>query len=735
MRNSIKSKKGVGIFLSLFLIVIIIVTTLISQISTKAESSCDTSIERDTKISIKNNSYVIERNMIKNETPMGNKGVWTIFVYICGSDYESKNGAASKDIEEMIKASKSENIRVIVQTGGSKKWHNSNINANKIQRYIIKNGQMEFLQEKDLYDTDGNVKSMGNPNELFDFLSWGIDNYASEKMGLILWNHGGGSSDGICYDENANMESLKLGELELALCMTRKKMTSRFEFVGFDACVMQNIETANLMVPYAKYMVGSETAELEKGLDYSGFISLISKKADVSTLEVCKEICDSSYNDYLKTINGIISSGSVVFSVLDLDKVDGFLYEFNKVAKQINDMTMSDNYYKVLNKIQNSTRFGAGQIDIEDMLSNINEEIPYANIARSALGKLVVYVKKGSLVSWYKNPNGLSMFVSSEYAQIQNYNNLTNVAISPYMMNIYESTIYGDKYGDLNKYNQEKINWEISDKYYSPDFSFVNNIFENEKDFRESFCNIEGNDYLNKWFTILKKDIGINILDETSSIKCRTAINLDEDNHYNLQLDENSTSKIKNVKMKIFSKVYNELEGTNVYRELGTSNQVYFDKFTGLIREDYDSNWLLLPNGFPLQIMESYETDNYVRYISPCYINDDYVYLYSTLDLCNNSVEIEGYADTYDNNSIQTKILQDLKIGDCIQPMFMYTKELSNGSIAKDSEMNYAFCDVTEGFELKYSKLLDDDLYCSIILEDVFGNEIYTPISKYARGE
>ena len=268
--------------------VIILLLTVVGSIIYKGKSSadelenrrkitlCNTMSKRDSYISLNNNNYSVDRNMINNEVPMGEKDTWTIFVYMCGSDYESKNGAASDDIQEMVKANTSGNIKVVVQTGGSKKWRNTNINEDKIQRFEINNGKMDLKYEKSIYDENHNIRSMGNPDELYEFLSWGIKNYSSERMGVILWNHGGGSSDGICYDENVEMDALELGELELAFCQTRKEMTSRFEFVGFDACVMQNIETANIMVPYAKYMVGSETAELRKGFNYTGFIDLIS---------------------------------------------------------------------------------------------------------------------------------------------------------------------------------------------------------------------------------------------------------------------------------------------------------------------------------------------------------------------------------------------------------------------------------------------------------------------------
>lgn len=697
---------------------------------------CDTLAKRDTNIEINNGNYSVCRNMLSNETTMGDKEKWTFFIYMCGSDYESKNGAASEDIKEMLAANISDNVRIIIQTGGARQWKNSNIDKNKIQRFEIQDNKLNLLYEKSIYDNNGKVRSLGNPDELYEFLSWGMKNYASEKMGVILWNHGGGSSDGICYDENAQMDALELGELELAFSQTRKEMTSRFEFVGFDACVMQNIETANLMVPYAKYMVGSETAELKKGLNYTEFLEMISTCPKTSTIDLCKKICDSSYEAYTKNLTGIISTGSVDFSVIDLQKVDDFLYSFNEVAKELNDTIGTDKYYTVLNKIQNSQRFGAGQIDIYNFLSNIANDISSAKNAMDKLDNVISYNKKANVLSWYKNATGLSMFISSEYAQLQNYNNLRNVCISPYLMNYYESIVYGTNYGNLDRYFKDKIMWQESEDYYDETFQFVNNIFKDEKDYRKNYSS---NAFFSKvsfddiWFSVLKYKTGVSILDEASNIQCDKDLFLDENGKASLVLNNSSIDKVCDVKYTIFSEVYDENEGCNVYIELGQSNQVSLDKVTGKVTENFDGRWLMLPNGLPLATTDVQNEENYVRQISPCFINNDYVYLYTTLNKETNEVVIEGYADDYDNKSIQTKVLSQLEIGDCIQPMFMYTKNLENGAIFKDSEMNFGFCDVNDDFKLEYTNLENQKLYTSIVLKDVFGTSIYTPIEKYNR--
>ena len=45
------------------------------------------------------------------------------------------------------------------------------------------------------------LSSMGEAETLADFLEWGVQTYPADKMGLILWNHGSGSINGVCFDE------------------------------------------------------------------------------------------------------------------------------------------------------------------------------------------------------------------------------------------------------------------------------------------------------------------------------------------------------------------------------------------------------------------------------------------------------------------------------------------------------------------------------------------------------
>ena len=63
----------------------------------------------------------------------------TVLVYMVGSDLESKGGAATADINEMLKVGSTENLNIVITTGGAEKdgWKT-------VKRYLIPKGTKQF---------------------------------------------------------------------------------------------------------------------------------------------------------------------------------------------------------------------------------------------------------------------------------------------------------------------------------------------------------------------------------------------------------------------------------------------------------------------------------------------------------------------------------------------------------------------------------------------------------------
>nr|MCR5715667.1 Clostripain family protein [Lachnospiraceae bacterium] len=195
-------------------------------------------------------------------------GIWTIFVYLCGTDLESFYGMATGDMEEMLSIDGADNVRYIVQTGGTQAWYNDEVDSNATQRFLLQDGYMELVDEQ-------SIAGMGDSATLTDFLTWGTENYPSEHTGLIFWDHGGGSITGVCFDEMSDYDSLSLLEIDQALYSASQNMGQKFDFIGFDACLMGTVETATILATYADYMYGSEETEPGSGWDYNAITEFL----------------------------------------------------------------------------------------------------------------------------------------------------------------------------------------------------------------------------------------------------------------------------------------------------------------------------------------------------------------------------------------------------------------------------------------------------------------------------
>ncbi|MCI6330111.1 MAG: clostripain-related cysteine peptidase, partial [Erysipelotrichaceae bacterium] len=138
-----------------------------------------------------------------------NKGKYTVLIYMCGSDLESQNYFATANIQELVSSNISDELNVVIETGGAKKWASDyGISSTKNSRYIVRGNELVLLETK-------TKSNMGSYSTLQSFVEYGIKNFSAEKMALIFWNHGG-AMQGVCFDENSN-DSLTNSEVKKAL--------------------------------------------------------------------------------------------------------------------------------------------------------------------------------------------------------------------------------------------------------------------------------------------------------------------------------------------------------------------------------------------------------------------------------------------------------------------------------------------------------------------------------------
>ena len=431
---------------------------------------------RGTSLDLNSNNQMEVSRIQVGDIPMGKEDSWTLFVYMCGSDLESQYQAATADIKEMISASESDNVNIIIQTGGSYAWNKPSIDPEKIGRYIIKGNKLELIESH----PDAN---MGDVDTLKRFLTWGVKEYPAEHMGVILWNHGGGTLGGVCFDEKHNYDSLLLAEMEKAFDETAKYMTDKFEVIGFDACLMGSIETANVIAPYADYMIGSEESEVGDGWEYTSIVNGLVNNPDMNGYDLGKIACDA----FMASIEDTIEEEKATLSVLDLNKVDEVIVKFNEVAKEIDEKSLSvDDIANYFNAAKDADDFGGNDdeygytfmVDLADFMHYMSKYVGGTKDVINAVKDMVVYEKAGS---FYPFAEGVSIYYPYIDCGMIDMNILRNVVISPYYMNYIDKVAYSTQYETLEGFKSNS--WEKNSYYFEKDYLFLDYMFYSKEDY------------------------------------------------------------------------------------------------------------------------------------------------------------------------------------------------------------------------------------------------------------
>ena len=225
---------------------------------------------------------------------------WTFLVYIASNN--NLHRYAITNLEQMKQVGSTPYINVLAQvdTAGKK----------EVSRFFIEKNKVTLIEKK----TNIPQSISGTPENLFDFVKWGLKQCPADHVALILWDHGTGVKDppgwnrdiigrheGIFFKKN-----LKNGLLEInrdilrgiafndtaeryltnqMLSQTLEKIRTellnnkKIDILGMDACHMAMVEIGSQVKNSANYMVGSQEIEPANGWNYSFVLDPFNKKS------------------------------------------------------------------------------------------------------------------------------------------------------------------------------------------------------------------------------------------------------------------------------------------------------------------------------------------------------------------------------------------------------------------------------------------------------------------------
>ena len=145
--------------------------------------------------------------------------------------------------------------------------------------------------------------NMADGATLLDFIEWAVTNYPARKRMLILSDHGAGwpgglgdpdpggpGADNIALVDGFG-DNLWLMELDRTLDQAQSDLgLDYFDVIGFDACLMSQLEVYTALAPHALYAVASEETEPGLGWAYAGFLGQLVADPEMGGDELAKAI-------------------------------------------------------------------------------------------------------------------------------------------------------------------------------------------------------------------------------------------------------------------------------------------------------------------------------------------------------------------------------------------------------------------------------------------------------------
>ena len=592
-------------------------------------------------------------------------------------------GAASEDIVEMLTADLSDNITIVIQTGGATRWENTFINPNKTQRFVI---------TKDRYFEEVSnlpLQRATDPNTLSDFLKFCKDDYPADHTMLVLWDHGGGpfgyGKDSVYGGVNMSMKDVNQA---LSNVYTPNPENPAFDIIGFDACLMSSLEVTHALNGYASFFAVSEESEPGEGWNYTDFLNMMSEDPTMSPASVAQAIADTYIDYYMRHNINVGSIGymhNVTFAVLDAGKTEELYLAYSALTRQqLKDAAEDISVLAEIGRCSNNSPHMAAEVFdvynlvdlgcyVDLMIDTYPEEC--SNI-KNLLNEAVIYHRENGSLS---DTQGISVYIPGS---ISSYSGLKfflryeyDICEDPYTRALYFYKISGC----LNDEMLETVKTLTDVK---PQVLDISQFTAFEKEMPE----IDGNNFSIAVSGTLQPMIQA----------------------YDFELA-----------------LYDEENGRIIY--YGQDEYVYLDGEGNLVSE-FDGEWVFL-DGQPLALEITSKTISSVEYRSHVRYNGSDAYLLFAYDRDTEEFEIKGirlFPDDGDqiNFTVNSKSNVVLQPKDTIVPVYPttdfngMTSEIEGEKITYQATSSIVMKGLPSGYYLAMANIYDQrgDSYSSKVI-------------------
>ena len=569
-----------------------------------------------------------------------------------------------------------DNVSIVVQTGGATRWGNRMVNPNRTQRFLYHSGEFQELADLPL-------QPASNPKTLGDFLRFCRDEYPADHTMLALWDHGGGpfgyGRDSI-YGE---MMTLKQVREALSSAFEPNRDDPPLDILGFDACLMANLDVVHAMDGFADFYCFSEETEPAPGWDHAAWLKALAENPGMSPAEIARTIADVYvYQHVARGLKTSWAKTSVTFSVVDAHQGEALYEAYEDLATaQLKDAAKD---ISVLSDIGRSagrcTRYAGTKanlvnlIDLGNYVDLQSENYPEECVRiRELLGKAVLYHRENGCMS---DSTGMSVYFPTEINNLDGLERFQN-----YIYNICESDsmralYYYKQAGCLSEELQDYVATLTDRKPKTLDVTPFRNFGRLEASFDGSGFQLPVSEKLESM--IVDYELEIARMDQQSN----RLINYGRDAA--LRLDGE-----------------------------------------GQLVSEFDGKWVCM-NGEPLYTEVVSVSASSVEYRAKVLYENKDASLMLTRDRDTNELSITGFSvdDGESDGPLIGHSTMELKSGDKISPTYVVT-DLNTGTSTTETGKSILFSGRTD---LEYRALPEGDYITSAVISDQRGDSYYSRV-------
>ncbi len=388
---------------------------------------------------------------------------WTVLVYMAADN--SLDAASVFNMNQMEAAELGDNVQVIVQwdRAAGKPWSDT-------RRYVIRPDDDDQTINSEIVAEIGEL-NMGDPSVLADFIQWGLATYPANRTSLVVWDHGVGWS-GIAEDDTDG-DQLTLDELERGLAAgIRDKTDFKFDMIGFDACLMGQLDVYQSLVPYAQAAAASEELTPAAGWPYTAWLNQLAQNPNADG-KMAAQLATEAFIDYYSTE---APAEFVTMAAIDLEQIDGVTQALGNLTAELEtDMNLAASlvapsragteiYAKAYGL--NAERFGA--IDLNHFATILENQSPkpeISELAQNVSQAVDAAVLLNASGRGLPNASGISLYFPStatnldrSYANetaipswerfLNRYHAISQERVSPPQVTIFQETAPTDEAGE-----------------------------------------------------------------------------------------------------------------------------------------------------------------------------------------------------------------------------------------------------------------------------------------------